>query len=165
MKERPKIDIPKTLTEKIANIIGYGFFIGSLIYVIITFSSLPAEVPAHFGADGEVDRYGSKYEMIVLIVIPLLLVPGLKALDRFPEMHNYPKRMDASNVREFYLNNRLLLNLTTNGTLIVFAILYIEITNHGLTGSSTFGVLLMPLILLFVLGPIAWKMIERFKIK
>ncbi|GAA3728309.1 DUF1648 domain-containing protein [Salinicoccus jeotgali] len=165
MKERPKIDIPKTLTEKTANVIGYTIFIGALIYVIITFPSLPAEVPAHFGADGEVDRYGSKYEIIVLIVIPLLLIPGLKALERFPEMHNYPKRMDASNVREFYLNSRILLNLTSNGTLIVFAVLYVEITNHGLTGSSTFGVLLMPLILLLILGPIAWKLVERSRIK
>lgn len=165
MKERPKLDIPKTMSERVANIIGYSFFIGALIYVIITFPSLPAEVPAHFGADGEVNRYGSKYEMIVLVVIPLFLIPGLEALERFPEMHNYPQRMDESNIEEFYLNSRTLLNLIKNGTLILFAVIFIEIINHGLTGTSTFGASLTPLILLLVLGPIAWKMIERRKIK
>ncbi len=165
MKERPKLVIPKTMLERVANIIGYSIFIGALIYVIITFPSLPAEVPAHFGADGEVNRYGSKYEIIVLVVIPLFLIPGLKALERFPEMHNYPRRMDESNIEEFYLNSRMLLNLTTNGTMIVFAIIFIEIINHGLTDTSTFGVSLIPLIILLVLGPMAWKMIERRKIK
>lgn len=165
MKERPKIVIPKTMLEKVANIIGYSIFIGALIYVIITFPFLPAEVPAHFGADGEVNRYGSKYEIIVIVVIPLFLIPGLKALERFPEMHNYPRRMNESNIEEFYLNSRMLLNLTTNGTMIVFAIIFIEIINHGLTNTSTFGAFLIPLIILLVLGPIVWKMIERKKIK
>ena len=165
MKERPKLVIPKTMLERVANIIGYSIFIGALIYVIITFPSLPAEVPTHFGADGEVNRYGSKYEIIVLVVIPLFLIPGLKALERFPEMHNYPRRMDESNIEEFYLNSRMLLNLTTNGTMIVFAIIFIEIINHGLIGKSIFGASLIPLIILLVLGPMAWKMIERRKIK
>lgn len=165
MKERPKLVIPKTMLERVANIIGYSIFIGALIYVIITFPSLPAEVPTHFGADGEVNRYGSKYEIIVLVVIPLFLIPGLKALERFPEMHNYPRRMDESNIEEFYLNSRMLLNLTTNGTMIVFAIIFIEIINHGLTDTSIFGASLIPLIILLVLGPMAWKMIERRKIK
>ena len=165
MKERPKLVIPKTMLERVVNIIGYSIFIGALIYVIITFPSLPAEVPAHFGADGEVNRYGSKYEIIVLVVIPLFLIPGLKALERFPEMHNYPRRMDESNIEEFYLNSRMLLNLTTNGTMIVFAIIFIEIINHGLIGKSIFGASLIPLIILLVLGPMAWKMIERRKIK
>ena len=164
MKERPKLNIPKTMTERVANIIGYSIFIGTLIYVIITFPSLPAEVPAHFGADGEVNRYGSKYEMIVLVVIPLFLIPGLEALERFPEMHSYPRRMNASNIEEFYLNSRILLNLTKNGTLIVFAIIFIEIINYGLIDISTFGSFLLPLILLFALGPVGW-MIERRKIR
>ena len=165
MKERPKLEIPKTMTEKVANIIGYSIFIGALIYMIITFPFLPAEVPAHFGADGEVNRYGSKYEMIVLVVTPLFLIPGLEVLERFPEIHSYPRRMDESNIEEFYLHSRILANFAKNGTMIVFAIIFIEIINYGLIGTSTFGSFLLPLILLFALGPVGWKMIERRKIR
>ena len=80
-------------------------------------------------------------------------------------MHSYPRRMDESNIEEFYLHSRMLLNLTKNGTLIVFAIIFIEIINYGLIGTSTFGASLLPLILLLVLGPLTWKMIERRKIR
>lgn len=165
MQKRPKLDIPKTTVEKSANIIGYSIFIGALIYVFITFPSLSGEIPVHFGAGGEVNRYGSPFEILILLVIPVFMIPMLEALERFPEMHNYPRRMDESNVREFYLNSRKMLNFSKNACLIIFAIVFIEIINYGLDGTSTFGAFLLPLILILVMAPIAWGLITRSKIK
>lgn len=165
MQEKPKLAIPKTRAERIANIVGYIIFVGTLIYVIIIFFSLPSEVPGHFGVKGEVSRYGSKYEMIILIFVSLILVSLLELIEHFPEMHNYPKRMNQSNIKEFYLNSRELINLIKNGIMIVFSIILIEIISYGLTYTPIFGVYLTPLIILFIFGPIVWKMIERRKIK
>lgn len=165
MQSRPKLEISKTAAEKLANIIGYSIFIGALLYAIIAFPFLPPEVPMHFGSGGEVNRYGSKYEMIILIVIPFFIIPMLEALERFPEMHNYPKRMNEANIEAFYLNSRKLLNSTKNGVLIIFAVIFIEITKYGILEQSTFGVFMIPLILVLALGPIAWAMFKRRKIK
>ncbi|SDL06549.1 DUF1648 domain-containing protein [Lacicoccus qingdaonensis] len=165
MQTRPKLDIPKTAAEKVYNIIGYSIFTGALVYAIITFPFLPAEVPMHFGSAGEVNRYGSKYEMIILIVIPFFIIPMLEALERVPEMHNYPKRMDESTVEAFYLNSRQLMNATKNGVLVIFAVIFIEIINYGVLDQSTFGVFMIPLIIILALGPIVWAMLGRRKIK
>lgn len=165
MKNRPRLDIPKTAAEKFANIIGYSVFIGGLIYAIINFPSFPAEIPMQFGVDGEVNRYGSPYEMIILLVLPFILIPGLEALERFPQVHNYPLRMDESNMEAFYLNSRTIANFAKNACLIIFAIVFIEITNYALTGTSTFGPLLLPLILILALGPVFWGLWQRWKIK
>lgn len=164
MTKRPKLEIPKTKAEKLANVIGYSIFIGALLYVIISFPFLPAEIPMHFSG-GEVNRYGSPYEMIILIVVPFLMIPMLEGLERFPEMHNYPRRMDESNVRDFYLNSRQILNFSKNACLIIFAVVFIEIINHGFIGTSTFGAFLLPLILALALGPVIWGLWERRKIK
>ena len=165
MQPRPKLDIPKTAAEKLANIIGYSIFIGALLYVIITFPFLAPEVPMHFGSGGEVNRYGSKYEMIILVVIPFFMIPILEALEKRPEMHNYPRRLNETNIEAFYLNSRKLMNFTKNGVLIIFSVIFIEIINYGLLETSTFGVFLIPLILVLSLGPIVWILFERRKIK
>lgn len=165
MKQRPKLDIPKTPVERFANIIGYSVFIGGLIYAILNFSSLPEEIPMQFGADGEVNRYGSPYEMIILLVLPFILIPGLEFLERFPQVHNYPLRMDESNMEAFYLNSRKIANFSKNACLIIFAIVFIEITNYALTGTFLFGSLLLPLVLILALGPVVWGLWQRWKIK
>lgn len=165
MQRRSKLDIPKTAAERLTNITGYSIFIGAFVYAVTAFPFLPAEVPIHFGSDGEVNRYGSKYEMIILIIIPFFMIPMLEALERVPEMHNYPKRMNESNIGAFYLNSRQLLNVTKNGVLIIFAVLFIEITNYGISDQSTFGIFMIPLLIVLALGPIVWAMLRRRKIK
>ena len=119
----------------------------------------------HFGSGGEVNRYGSKYEMIILVVIPFFMIPILEALEKHPEMHNYPRRLNETNIEAFYLNSRKLMNFTKNGVLIIFSVIFIEIINYGLLETSTFGVFLIPLILVLSLGPIVWILFERRKIK
>jgi uncharacterized membrane protein len=43
-----------------------------LIIAVIVLPMLPDSVPAHYGLGGEVDRYGSKYEMLILPVFTVL---------------------------------------------------------------------------------------------
>lgn len=62
---RPKIKISKTKSEWIWDIIGYSFYFVSLLFLINNWNELPDEVPSHFDALGEVDRWGSKMELII----------------------------------------------------------------------------------------------------
>lgn len=69
-----------------------------VVYAAYIFPQLPAEVPLHFGADGQPDRYGAKSELwfpiLILAGVSLLtyfLVPNVgkidpkKSADRMPE--------------------------------------------------------------------------------
>ncbi|MDP4086822.1 MAG: SdpI family protein [Bacillota bacterium] len=63
------------------------FFISSFIIAILTllinliaFRFLPNKVPVHWGISGEVDRYGSKGEHLLMSVLPLVLVVVLNFL-------------------------------------------------------------------------------------
>jgi len=55
-KKRPKLNIPKTKSEWVWDILGYSCYFGSIILLIIVWSKLPDKVPAHFNAAGEINR-------------------------------------------------------------------------------------------------------------
>ena len=44
-----------------------------LVVVLIALQYLPEKIPAHYGFDGQVDRWGSKYEALLLPITSLLL--------------------------------------------------------------------------------------------
>ncbi len=104
---RPKLDIPKTASEKFWDIIGYTAFLGSLVFLGLIFGDLPDEVPAHYNASGEVDRWGSKFELFILPGIGLFILLLMQIFERHPETHNHPQRINETNAREFYINESI----------------------------------------------------------
>ncbi len=60
---------------------------------------LPDQIPGHFNGLGEVDRWGSKYEIIILPIIGVFIFALMSLLEKAPHMHNYPKRLNENNVR------------------------------------------------------------------
>lgn len=118
---RPKLNFPKTTTEKIADIIGLLSLLLPIIFIAFNWSSLPPEIPAHFGPAGEVDRWGSKYELFLLPMISICLFFMLHVLEKKPHTHNYPERLNETNVQAFYMASRQILNLTKNLCTILFA--------------------------------------------
>lgn len=137
--KRPRLHIPKTKSEQMWDLVGYLFFIGSVLLLVVVWSHLPDQVPAHFNFKGEVDRYGSKYELIILPVIGLFTMLLLLTFEKHPEMHNYPKRFNESNAAQFYLHSRKMLNQLKNITLILFAILPFESVSMALGWTEGMG--------------------------
>src|SRR5699024_3299281 len=120
--ERKKIHIAKTKSEVIFNGIGYVFFIGSIILLAIIWDHIPTEVPAHYNAAGVVDRWGSKWELIILPSTSFFILIFLSIFEKFPEWNNYPKRIYHANAKACYLTRRKLVNQLKNISVIVFAI-------------------------------------------
>src|SRR5699024_10167296 len=110
-----------TKSEWIWDVIGYTFYLGSILFLIIMWNKIPAEVPGHYNALGEVDRWGSKWELLILPGTGLFLLLSMQSLEFFPEVHNYPKRFKPSNAKQFYLTSRKLINHLKNSCLIIFA--------------------------------------------
>lgn len=168
MKEswkRPKIDIPKTKSEWIWDTIGFLVYIGSIILLIAVWNQLPAEIPAHFNHAGEVDRWGSKWMLIILPSIGAFIFLLMILLEKHPETHNYPARLNESNAKQFYTVSRKILNQTKNICLLIFSLLVFEIVSISLEWWSGFGIWLLPIILVGTLIPIIIGIIKQRKIK
>ncbi|WP_312123925.1 DUF1648 domain-containing protein [Lysinibacillus boronitolerans] len=162
---RPILKLPKTKSEKIWDYIGGSIFILSIFYIILAWGKLPDEIPGHFNGMGEVDRWGSKIELFILPFIGLFLWIVMGLLEKAPHMHNYPSRLNESNVTAFYLNSRKILNQVKNICLIIFAFISIQMVRIGLGEVNSLGWWFLPIVLIVVLIPIIKGFITSSKIK
>ena len=59
-----------------------------LILILLVFSHLPNQIPAHYNFAGEVTRYGSKYELFIFPLLALLLSAFLAFMTRLEKEKN-----------------------------------------------------------------------------
>lgn len=162
---RPKLKIPKTKSEQVWDIIGYIFYFGSIILLIYVWRMLPEEVPAHYNGYGEVDRLGSKFELIILPVISVIILITMQLLEKNPHVHNYPDRLNESNAKEFYINSRKQLNQLKNICVIIFSIILFDSVIVALGWGEGFNRWILPIIIVGTILPIVIGLIKQRKIK
>lgn len=162
---RPIINLPKAKREKVWDCLGGGVFLASIVYIIVMWGKLPDEIPGHFNGAGEVDRWGTKIELFILPFIGLLLWVLMGLLEKVPHLHNYPARLNESNVERFYLNSRKLLNEIKNICLMIFAIISFQMVQIALGEAQSLGWWFLPLVIICAGVPTIKGMIERSKIK
>lgn len=163
--ERPKIKIPKTKSEWIWDVIGFSFYIGSILLLMFIWGKLPDKVPAHFNALGEVDRWGSKSELFLLPGIGAFILFLMRIFERAPEIHNYPSRLNESNAEQFYLVSRKMINQIKNLCLIIFALITFESVSIAVGWGDGFGIWFLPLAIFLSVIPIVAGILKQRKIK
>ena len=164
-EKKSKIKISKTKSEWVWDIFGYGVYLGSIIFLIYNWNSLPNQVPAHFNAAGEVDRWGSKYELLTLPIIGAFIAVLMQFVEKYPETHNYPKRLNEKNAKEFYLISRKTSNSIKNISLIVFAFIVFESISIAMKWGDPSGKWFIPLIVISVTIPIVIGFVRQRKIR
>lgn len=163
--KRPKLNIPKTMGEKIGDGIGLTLYIGSILFLAYLWKDLPDKVPAHYNFAGEVDRWGSKWELWIFPFLGLFIFLFMTIFEKFPETHNYPKRFNESNAAQFYLISRKLINEIKNISLIIFAILMFESAAIAMGWWKGLGIWLLPIFIIGVGIPIVKMLLNQRKIK
>lgn len=163
--ERPKIKIPKTKSEWVWDVIGYSFYLGTLALLLFTWDELPQEIPAHYNALGEVDRWGSKGELLILPALGILIILIMQILERFPEAYNQPKRLNESNAKQFYLVGRKTVNQLKNICLLIFALVLFNDISKALGWTDGFGIIFFPIIIIGFGIPITIVIMKYKKIK
>jgi len=163
--KRPKLKISKTKSEWIWDGVGYVSFLGTLIFLIAIWKELPLAIPAHFNAAGEITRWGSKRELLILPVIGMFMTLFTQILEKYPESHNYPKRFNESNAAQFYLHSRKMVNRIKNMCMLIFSFILFEQVSIALGWWGGSGVWMLPIILIIVFFPIIVGLIQQRKIK
>lgn len=164
-EKRPVLNLPKTLSERVWNIIGAALFIASVIYIFLKWGSLPNEVPAHFDGAGVVDRYGSKFELFILPLVGVFTWVLLEVLERKPHVHNYPARLNEFNAEAFYRSSRKLLNMVKNSCLLIFAFISIQTVRIGLGEITSLGTWFLPFVLVVTFVPVGLAIFQQMRIK
>lgn len=107
--------------NQIIRLIPWFLLLGNGLFIAIEIPSLPDIIPTHFNSAGEIDAWGSKYTIIIPLVIQMVLTAVLSYLARHPEKHNYPIAItDENRDYQYALSGALIrkLNLIIN---LIFA--------------------------------------------
>lgn len=154
--ERPKIDIEKTITDKMLEWLVYVGVIALWLYPAIMYRSLPDIIPTHFNASGVADDFSSKSSLWWLPAIATVVIAMLMLLMRVPHVLNYPVKITEKNAERQYRLATGLLRYLGLAFVIIFLFLEITTVQTALSNDAGTRVWLMPLLLVLTFGPVGF---------
>jgi uncharacterized membrane protein len=160
---QPRLDLKAQPMDRLLDMLSWGILFLHWYLIISQYGDLPAEIPAHFDAKGNIDGYSHKSMLFFLPSLVTLLLSGLTILNRFPHIFNFPVKITPENAeRQYRLACRFLrfiqLLISLMFCLISFGIL------GAASGDSMFSsLLLLPIILGFSFIPLVLYMIQAGK--
>lgn len=130
------------IIKKVLPILTLG--IGFSFAIIVGFSNVDIN-PLHINIHGEVDNYGSKWELFILPAIALLIYLLTWWLERNPQLYNFPNSKQHSRKEQEKIGVELISWLKVITVLMLVLIEILMITNPYLVLWTTlsFTVLLL----------------------
>lgn len=102
------IQIERNALDVIETIVSLCCLVGVAVYLLLGWNTFPDRIPGHFNALGEVDRWGSKQELLVLPIISWVIYGIITVVERFPQVWNTGVRVTKENAAGVY---RILKNM------------------------------------------------------
>lgn len=157
------VNLPPSYTVRILNRLLLFIIIGNIIYIFVSFPSLPDEIPIHFNLAGEADNWGNK---AIILIFPLLFKVVfllLYFLAKDPSTYNYPVKVTEENAESLFVLARQMLTVMNFqvGVIMLFLTFYMIQTAKGV---ELPGFLLIVLITI-VLGTTIYYLIKMLKLK
>jgi uncharacterized membrane protein len=164
-KERPRIPVQTTSTDKWLDWISYFLLFFLIGYTIYFYSSLPDTIPAHLNIEGQVDYYDSKETIWVLPAVGLFFFILLTILLRFPHIYNYPVKITVQNAGRIYASGVRFIRIVRLWMMIVLIIVIISFIRMAKGINKNSDTWLLPVILLLALGLLIFSVVRFFNIR
>ena len=155
MKNQPVLDLPKTTTEVWLDVASWLFVSIDFALALAHYSDLPEQIPTHFNAAGEADKFGSKNTIFLLPAISFVLVGVFVLLSKFPHKFNYLNKITPENAAFEYQRMRIMLRVVNVLTSLMFLVINWDILRAASGAAKGLSVWFwMVFILLAVVPPV-----------
>ena len=152
--------IKKNKYDIIINFLSLLCLVGTVVFLIISWETIPAEIPGHYNATGEVDKVTDKSFLIVLLIVGWIIFIGLSVVEKFPQIWNTGVQVTEQNKEKIY---RILKNMIGTIKLLV-ALMFSYLTLYSATRKSL-PLLFTPVFLILMFGSIALFIFQLVKDK
>ena len=88
--------------DKLMNRLSLLVLLGTALFLALYWRHIPQEVPMHFNAAGEIDRWGDRSTLLVLPVISWLLYGLMTVVEQFPGAWNTGVKVTEENRERVY---------------------------------------------------------------
>lgn len=99
---------------------------GISIYLVVAWASIPEQVPLHYDWAGNIDRWGSKGELLILPIISWILYLFVTFIEQVPRIWNTGITVTEKNQVHVYRTLKYMVKSTKTIMVIDFAILNIN---------------------------------------
>lgn len=141
-------------------ITGLLLLAGMFAFIYIQWNQLPQQIPAHYNAMGEIDRWGSKTEILIMPIIGIFLYVLLTTVSFFPGLWNVPVQITEENKEVVYQHTRnLLIFLKVEMIAVFFYITYYMATIQPLP------ITFLPVFMIILFFPIVYYMVRIRRLK
>ncbi len=120
MSNRPRIKIEKDKIDKVVFFITIIFLILLIVFNFWIYKNSPQIIPAHFGTDGNPNRYSDKSILFIMPAIALVIFLLLNTLVRYPELYNYPQSITEENAPAYYRKGIKMMRFLNLGIMLLF---------------------------------------------
>ena len=131
--------------------------------LLTTWTSLPDQIPTHFGFDGAPDGWGSKSTLLFIPLITTVIFAALTLLSRFPHIYNYPWKLTGQNAGTQYLYARTFLTAIKTEVIWLFGFVEYGIVQTAAGKSEGLGVSILPIILLVFFGTVVFYFLKAWQ--
>ena len=113
--------------DVIVNLLCAVLLLGGTLYIVLGWNSFPAQIPAHYNALGEVDRWGNRGELLFLPILSWILFGLITLVEQFPQIWNTGGiSVTPENAEKLYRILKTLIDLTKLAMLAAFTFLTVN---------------------------------------
>ncbi|SEW44346.1 DUF1648 domain-containing protein [[Clostridium] fimetarium] len=152
--------VKKTKYDIFVEIVCLTLLIGVSIYLYLNWSTIPDKIPGHYNAMGQIDRMGSKGELLILPIIGWLIYLFLTVIEKFPQIWNTGVTVTEENKERVYRITKNLLNTVKLITVAVFVYLTINSSQ-----AISLSVWFLPIFLILEFGSMIFFIIKLVRAK
>lgn len=140
--------------RKILNTLSALLLFLTTIFVTINYKTLPEKLPMKFNFVGDVTRYGSKYEVIFMIILLFAIYMLLEFVKKQPSMWN---TMDSKNLKKYEITANMLSRMQ------LFLVSTFSYTIYTVCTITKPTLLLLPAMIIYILGDVFITMYKLAK--
>ena len=160
---RPVIPLQLSVLDKFLEAASLVLLVYLIAMTLVIYYRLPEEIPVHFNAAGEVNRYGNKSTILIFAVIAPFLYVIFTVLNKYPHKFNYPVHITPGNALKQYIYVTRFLRAMKTSILFFFILLVHVIYKAVQSQNGALNPLLLPALMALIFIPIviyfiyAWR--------
>ena len=131
--------------------------VSTILFLILTWSKIPDKVPMHYDFAGNIDRWGSKLEILILPIITWIMYVFMTIIEKFPEAWNTGVKVTEENIERVY--STLLHLVSTIKFIMVCVFAYLTVQTALSFAWFT------PISLLVIFGNLLYWILKLYRVK
>lgn len=152
--------IKNSLADIIMEVLGLVMLIGTPLYLVIRWPSIPDKLPMHYNFAGEIDRWGGKGEVLFLVVMVWILYLMISLVEHFPSVWNTGVQVTLENRMRVYRTLKYMVKTLKLAMTLVFTFLIFN-TVAGIPLPEWFTVVYV----LLIIGDLAFWLIRLYRVR